>query len=175
LNQTTYDNTTIRFHWLSALLIVALWIIGQSEDLVPKGPLRSALWSTHFTLGGLLALLLVGRLVWRFTGARRLPEVGSPLAVKLAKAGHGLLYLTTAVAIGLGVAAAMTRGASVWGLFNYPQLIGENLKEPVTEAHELAANLLLALGIAHGLVAVVHQYVLRDGVLARMLPRLTRG
>ena len=175
MTDPVYDRTTIRFHWISAALILILWLLGQGEEFVPKGAPRFVLWSTHFTLGGLLALLWIGRVVWRATGGRRLPAVGSGFAPKLTAAVHGLLYLGIAAAIVLGISAACARGSNVWGLFSYPKLFDDSWKGPLTETHEWAANLLLLLAAGHGLVAIGHQFVLRDGVLARMWPRLARA
>jgi len=175
MNDPVYDRTTIAFHWISAALVVILWGLGQGEPFVPKGPLRFVLWSTHFTLGGLLAAIWVGRVVWRATGGRRLPKVGTGLVPKLSSAVHGLLYLGIALTISLGVATACARGSNVWGLFSYPKLFDDSWKGPLTELHEWSSNLLLLLAAGHALVALAHQYLLRDGVLARMVPRLARS
>lgn len=172
----TYDRATITLHWLTAFLVVALWTIGQTAELIfDKGTVgRFAMWSSHFTLGALLALVYIVRLVWKFTRGRRLPGVGSPGLMKLAAAGHGVLYLGLAIVIGLGVADAMSRGSNVWGLFHYPEWIDKEWREPLTDWHGLAANILLAVAGGHAAVALVHQYVGKDGVLTRMWPALGR-
>ena len=36
-----YDATTIALHWLTAGLVVLLWIIGQTADWAPRGPLQT--------------------------------------------------------------------------------------------------------------------------------------
>ena len=71
-----YDRATIGLHWATAVLVVVLWTSGQLADLVPKGPLRTDAWSSHFVLGFALAAVLIWRLVWRYTGGRAcLPPV----------------------------------------------------------------------------------------------------
>ena len=172
----TYDRATITLHWLTALLVVALWTIGQTAELIfDKGTTgRFAMWSSHFTLGALLALVYIVRVVWKLTSGRRLPGVGSPALVKLAAAGHGVLYLGLVLVIGLGVADAMSRGSNVWGLFHYPQWIDKEWREPLTDWHGLAANILLAVAGLHASIALVHHYVWRDGVLSRMWPAPAR-
>jgi hypothetical protein len=50
-NTERYDPTTIWLHWITVGLIVALWVIGQTGDLVPRGPFRTGIWSVHVTLG----------------------------------------------------------------------------------------------------------------------------
>ena len=170
----TYDRNTIRFHWTSAALIVALWVIGQTADWFPRGHLREAVWSTHFTLGALLVLVWLGRIVWRLTSGRRLPGLGSPTLVTLAKVGHGLLYLGIALVCAIGIANLYAKGANVWGLVHFSRIDDKSLRGLISESHEWGANLLLALAAGHALVALAHQFVMRDGALTRMWPALSR-
>jgi cytochrome b561 len=170
----TYDNATIRFHWTSAALIAALWVIGETADWFPRGPTRGAAWSIHFTLGAVLAIIWIARIVWRISAGRRLPGVGSPLMVKLAAAGHRLLYAGIGVVIALGIANLYAHGSSVWGLVDFPKLSDATLRHDITMAHEWTANILLLLAAGHAAVAVSHQYLRRDGALTRMWPSLSR-
>ena len=41
---------------------------------------------------------------------------------------------------------------------------------PVAELHQVAGNLILILAGLHALIALWHQFVLKDGTLSRMLP-----
>jgi cytochrome b561 len=174
LTLATYDRNTIRFHWTTAALVVVLWLLGQTADWFPRGPWRGAAWSTHFTLGAILLLVYVGRVFWRIRRGRRLPGVGSTLMVKAAAAGHGLLYLGIGVVIVAGIANLFAHGSSVWGLFHYPKIADESLRHNIGAVHEWTANLLLLLAAGHAGIALVHQYVWRDGVLSRMWPNLAR-
>lgn len=75
-----YDGGTIALHWLTTFLVLGLWLVGTFlEDLVPKGALRSGIWSAHFDLGFVLTGLVVAFLVWRRTGGRDLPVEDSTL------------------------------------------------------------------------------------------------
>jgi cytochrome b561 len=174
MTATTYDRATIAFHWTTAALVVVLWLLGQTADWFPKGAPREVAWSTHFTLGFLLALAWIGRLVWRLSGGRRLPGVGPAYMVKLSAAVHGLLYLIIAFVIVVGVGNLYAHGQNIWGLVSFPKLSDAALRRTISETHEWAANILLALAAGHAAVALVHQYALRDGVLARMWPSLAR-
>ena len=40
MTSQTYDSATIRFHWTTAFLVVALWLVGQTADWFPRGPAR---------------------------------------------------------------------------------------------------------------------------------------
>ena len=171
---TAYDSTTIRFHWTTAALVVALWIIGQTADWFPKGPIRGAVWSTHFTLGAILIVVYAARIVWRFTSGRRLPGVGSPAQIKLAAAGHGLIYLGIAAVLALGIGNLFAHGSNVWGVYHFSRIAEKSVAHRISQAHSLSADALLVLAAAHGAVALFHQIVWRDGVLTRMWPSLAR-
>ncbi|WP_395698259.1 cytochrome b [Methylocella sp.] len=170
-----YDPLTIALHWSVAGLVVGLWIIGQVADLFPKGPLRGGLWSTHVVLGFFLAVLVVWRLAWRVSRGRRLPPSGGRALAIAAKAVQGLMYLTLLAVILLGVVNAFVRGFNLFGVFSLPQIGDRELRKPITEWHELAANLLLALALLHAGAALFHHYALKDGVLLRMAPGLRRA
>jgi len=59
-----YDPTTILLHWITVGLIAALWVLGQTADLAPRGPARTGLWSVHVVLGLATALVLLTRIAW---------------------------------------------------------------------------------------------------------------
>src|ERR1700693_5049110 len=62
-----HDRATIALHWISALLVVVLWMIGQTVDVFPDGPLRIDYRSVHIVLGVALGAVLLARLGWRVT------------------------------------------------------------------------------------------------------------
>jgi cytochrome b561 len=165
-----YDSTTIGLHWTTAFLVVALWIIGQIADLLPKGVYQTNVWSIHVALGFALAAVLIWRIVWRFTGRRRLPAADSGLLHIFAEASHYALYVLLLATVALGVVNAFVLGYSLFDIASLPQFGDRDLKKPITEWHGLAANLLLVLAFIHAAAALAHHYVLKDGVLMRMAP-----
>lgn len=166
--QSRYDGLTITIHWVSAAIVITLWLIGQFVDYTPRGPIRTGLWSTHYALGFLLAGLVVVRLIWRFTAGRRLPPADRGLMGLAASLGHIALYALLAVVVALGLADAFVRGVNIFGIVSLPHLGNADWRRPLNEYHELAANAVVALALVHALAALFHRYVLRDGVLARM-------
>ncbi len=110
------------------------------------------------------------RIVWRLTAGRRLPGVGSPVVRTLAAAVHVGLYLLLGTVVALGIANAFNRGIDLYGLGRLPQLGDPTLKKSLTQAHGLAANILIALAGLHASAALAHHYLWRDGVLRRMRP-----
>lgn len=165
-----YDAGTIALHWLTAGLVLGLWLIGTFlEGLVPKGPLRSGIWSAHVDFGFVLGAVLVALFAWRRAGGRGLRvEDPGPLH-RLAKATHAALYLLILVIIGLGIANAFVRGISL-GPVSLPQVGDPAWRRSLTHWHGLAANILMALALFHATAALVHHYLWHDAVLRRMLP-----
>lgn len=169
---STYDAGTIGLHWLTAGLVLVLWLVGSFvEDVIPKGPLRSAFWSLHFVLGFALAGVILALLAWRRTRGRQLPAEDPGPLHHFAKATHAALYLLLVVAAGLGVANAFVRGVDLFGLASLPKLGDPELRRPLTQWHGLAANTLMAVALFHAAAALVHHYLWRDAVLRRILPR----
>ena len=166
-----YDRTTIGLHWATALLVAVLWVLGQTSDwFADGGVVNTTMWSTHVVLGFTLAALVAWRVAWRSSGGRALPAADTGALHALAKATHYGLYLLLAVVVMLGIVNAFVRGYSIYGLFHLPQVGDRAWRRPITQWHGLAANVTLGLAGFHAAAALVHHYVLRDGLIERMAP-----
>jgi len=171
---TAYDSKTIHYHWISAALIVTLWILGQNIDNFAKGDPRVYARSLHITLGLVLAVVFVLRFRWRRKGGMKLPPASSGLAGKLAIGGHHLLYLLIGLTAIVGISAVWIRGDNIFNLFHVPVFdpTDKQLREEVVDIHGLLANSLLILAGGHALLAICHHTVMKDGVLKRIWPGL---
>ena len=168
-----YDPLTMFFHWATALLVVTQWLGAQVIDWFPRGPLRVDARSVHITFGVLLAALLVGRVVWRLTGGRRLPLADKGALNIVAKGTHWGLYALLGAMVLAGLFLTWARGDSIFNLFSIPAYDPGNkaLRDQVQEVHATIGLLILGLAGLHAGAALVHRYLWHDGVLARMLPR----
>ncbi len=164
-----YDRRTVLYHWLSAVLVLALWVAGQTIDLL--SPWHAAhhraqpahhLWCRAAGAGGAAAGLAPAR--WRQAAA--VPG----LAGRIAPLYHKGLYLLLIAVLALGVACVWIRGDNIFNLFTVPSIAPDNkaLRHDAVELHGLLANILLFAAGAHALAALWHQFVLKDGLLARM-------
>lgn len=169
-----YDARTIFFHWLAAFLIFGMWALGQGVDAFPRGEPRDLARSVHIVTGVLLALVILARLAWRFTGGVRLAPADSGVLGKLATSVHHILYLLMIATVVLGIYAAKVRGDTLFGAFTIPALEGADraLRRAAVGRHELAANLLFFIALFHAAAALWHHYVAKDTVLIRMRPGL---
>jgi cytochrome b561 len=170
-----HEAMTIALHWITALLVVVLWTIGQTMHFVPNGPLKVDYRSVHITCGVVLGVVLVVRLAW-LTRWQSLPPIGHGVLLVIARVTHWLLYALLFITVGLGVAYLWVRGDSIFNVFAVPALDPGNraLVRQVGGWHALAANTLLIVAGVHAAAGLLHHFVLRDATLRQMLPWRTR-
>ena len=170
---TRYDRRTIVFHWITALLIVAQWCIAEMIDWAPRGDPRVPMRSLHLTVGVILVVLIAARILWRATDGRRLPAADRGALHVVAKATHWGLYALVATTLVFGLMLWWVRGDTWFFVFRLPKLDPSNkaLADFFDTWHPTFGTAILYLAGLHAAAALVHRYVWRDGVLARMLVR----
>jgi cytochrome b561 len=170
-----YDIVTIWLHWLTAGLLIALWLEAQIIDIFGRGNTPEIyMRSLHITLGAALTVVLGFRVLWRLTGARRPDFIENDLLERVARPTHYLLYILAGVVVVMGFLTVWTQGDSIWNLFTVPAYDPENaraLGRWIRGWHGFAANAILIIAGLHAAAALFHHYLLRDDVLRRMLPR----
>lgn len=170
LSELRYDSTTVWLHWATVAFVAALWGIGMTADLLPRGPLRTGMWSLHVTVGFLTAFVLLTRIAWRAQFGRVLPPADTGALHAIAKFTHYTLYVLLALVIVTGLTNASYRGFNLFGLWSVPRF-GQGdpgIRGTINEWHEMTANVLIVVAFVHSAAALVHQYVWRDRVLDRM-------
>jgi cytochrome b561 len=170
---------TKALHWGGALaLAVAVGSMFWRDQLEGSHD-RLLLLQLHRQLG----LLILVTAVWR-TGRFLIaglpdnaPELG-PLLRWAARGTHLLLFaaLIALPAIGWAMSGAHGVHLRLLGVLPLPQLVHADpeLADTLADVHVWLAWSLLALASAHTLAALWHHFVLRDQVLAAMLPRWRR-
>ena len=111
-SKTGYGAVPQALHWLTAICVIAAWLLGQFHDVFPKGPPRAvALWM-HITLGECVMIFLVARLISRIadppppfppTPFGRLLEIAS-------RVSHYTLYALLVVVPFVGIIVQLKRG-----------------------------------------------------------------
>lgn len=168
-----FDRMSIVFHWLTVFLVVAqfataltlYWVDQDAEELI----------TVHRSTGSLIWVVVVARLIWRHSFAHlppfsaTMPKFQQRIAILNEYALYFLLLLQPLT----GLADTLFQGRSfdllIWQV---PALLERNKLAYglFHKLHELAAAALLVLVAVHATAALFHGLVLRDSVLARMLP-----
>ncbi|UZE09232.1 cytochrome b [Pseudomonas sp. B21-053] len=172
---TRYDRLTMSLHWLTAALVIFMFASAQIWEQLAKGtPLRKGLQSVHISCGILLAVIVIGRLLWRLSRGRRLPPANQGVMNIAAKTAHLALYLLLLSQIVLGFLFrwAQAEPFNFFGLFDVPTLLtfDKSMKSVFGGLHENVAWAIILLAGLHAVMALVHHYGMRDGTLRRMLP-----
>ncbi|MFK8250001.1 cytochrome b [Ancylobacter terrae] len=163
-------------HWATVIAVLVTYGITYAEALFERGTAARALvWWTHISVGLLVLVLVLLRFVFRAATPVPGPSPDLSRLVHLASvAAHILLYLLLLAVPLVGIYLAFLRGneVSFFGLFTIPSPIAvdRDLARQVIEVHEWLANALLLLAGVHAAAALGHHFILRDGVLRRMLP-----
>lgn len=174
--ERSYDAWTILFHWLVVALVAAQWLGAHAIDWFPRGAPRTDARSLHIAFGTVLALIIVARLAWRWTGGRKLPPADRGTLRVLAVSVQGLLYVLLLATVVLGMTNALVRGDRLFGLASLPRLaVSSGLKHQISELHGLCANAILLVAVVHSGAALLHQFLWKDGLLGRMIPALSSG
>lgn len=176
LRRETYPPTLIAIHWLTFLLIAAVFATIELRVYFPKGSdPRDQLKALHFMLGLTVLLLVIVRIFVRSRG--HTPEIvprPSIWQTAAAHAMHAVLYIAMIAMPVLGWLILSGEGKPIpfFGL-TLPPLIGENkdLAHQIEGAHEFIGNALYFLIGFHALAALAHHYLMKDNTLVRILPR----
>jgi cytochrome b561 len=173
--RTRYGAVAQAFHWLTATLVLVAFIYGPggSEKRV-YSPAADFDRQLHETLGMCVFALVSMRVIWRMVDKHPDPPQVPRWMGVAAKVAQGALYL-------LLFALPLTAIAGAW-LEGHPVtlLAGISIAPLLGLSHDAGANLarihgwlgdaILWLAGFHALAGLYHHIVLKDGVLASMLP-----
>lgn len=173
-----YSSAAIFLHWTLALLLMFQLSLGwRLEGL--QGLPQFVAYQLHKTIGLSILLLSLARLALRLMVRRPAPARMSPPLAFLAGAVHALLYVVMIGGPITGWILVSTAKVKVqtmfFGVIHWPHLpLGAGWHEPAEGAHSLLAWLLLGLVVLH-VVGALRHHLMRDDLLARMMPRAIRG
>jgi cytochrome b561 len=189
--RTHYSAVAVTLHWLIAVAILANIPVGylmDSEGMVDRMQ-QFALFQIHKSIGLTVLVLSLLRLVWRLI--HKPPPLSAHLKrweVVLAHLVHRGFYVLMIVVPLLGWAAVSVAPIGIptlwFTLFRVPHLpyLGELsradkavLYEPIGDTHTILAYAMLFLFVLHVAGALKHQFLDRDGEMARMIPWLRKS
>ncbi|NUZ06409.1 cytochrome b [Piscinibacter koreensis] len=172
----SYDRVASSLHWLIGVGLLAQIAFGfLLDDIAPRGtPARSGVINLHKSMGIVLGLLVVLRLVWRLRHAPPgWPRTMPPWQQRAARLGHRVLYacmlvmpLSGYLASNVGKRGVVLFGwpLAPWG----PELPA--LYSALQALHAATAWLFCALVAGHVAAALKHALIDRDGIFGRITP-----
>lgn len=161
-------------HWLSALLIVGLLLVGFIMTELRPSPDTIRIYNLHKSFGLLLLAIVLVRILWRGVD-RAPPDLPMPAwQLRLAKTVHAALY---ALLLLMPISGWLLHSASGYPLRWFqvgpvvPRLIEKSSesKHFFELVHGWGAWILVAVLILHIAGALKHHFIDRDRTLTRML------
>ena len=159
----TYPRPLILLHWILALLLIVALAAGKImlDDVPNSDPGKAFSLTAHMTVGGIILILMLARVVVRLRGPN------PPSESKLASGLHVLLYLGVFVMLASGITMSLSFGLADILFFGQGTLPEDFSGIGARPIHGIVANALILLVLAHIAAAVLHM-VKRDGIMARM-------
>jgi cytochrome b561 len=180
---TTTERTQFAFqsrilHWLMAAMLIAMLFIGVS--MVASLGNYHKLISIHRPLGILILIFAAVRLINRLlTTMPPFPPTMSQRERFIATASERLFYalMLALPLVGWGMLSAGHYPIVMFGAFHLPPILPPKpmLFAVLRETHTILAYLLFVTFLAHLSAVLFHTFILRDGLLNRMVPWSVRS
>lgn len=173
MSHTRFRQPTIIIHWLTLLLIVAVYCTMEFRSVFERGSEPRELMKTvHYMLGLSIFFLTFIRLAFRFT--QPYPAI-TPTPARwqhqIATIVHLTIYLFMLAMPLLGWLILSAEGKAIpfFGM-ELPALIAANEESAhlFEEWHELLASFGYGLIGLHAVAALAHHYVAKDNTIKRM-------
>ena len=176
--ETGYGLAAILFHWVIALMFIGQGALGfYMNDLPIDDPATFRTFQLHKSLGLTILLLALLRLLWRITSRQPgLPATMPAWEKRIAHLAHMVLYAGLLLVPLAGWATVSTSPLNIptvaYDIVLVPHLplaAGEAAEAFWSLIHESLAKVTMAVAILHIAAALRHEFILRDGLLSRMI------
>ncbi|MHA6720977.1 YceI family protein [Sphingomonas sp. RS6] len=170
-----YHGVAILLHWALALLLLFQLGLGWALESLPDST-RFAAFQFHKSVGILILVLSLARLMVRLMVRRPAPVRASPAAQMLVSTVHALLYAVMIVGPISGWVIVSTARIKLptllFGVVPLPHLpVARTWNLPAETVHGLVGWLLAGLFLLHVAGALRH-HLMRDDVIGRMMPAM---
>lgn len=183
--QLRYGTGAMLFHWVIAALLIMNICLGLYFADLPPDPWKGELAQWHKSIGLTILVLSLLRLAWRFGHPVPPLPTGMHWTLRIAaRATHYLFYFLIIVIPLTGwmmvSASPIARPTVYFHLFDWPNLwflsdLPRPEKIPLRHAfnnvHVVLAWSAIVLIPLHVTAALYHQFIRRDDLLWRMIPR----
>lgn len=164
MNRTAYRASEKSLHWMSAAAIITLIGIAIWGGQLSPGPTKLILGRLHLGLGVIVLALSMVRAAIRLSG----PKL-SGIGIAARSVHTGLYLLLFAIpATGL-VTTIRSNGINILLNLSGGEAYNPLLAEDTANLHIILAYTMVIALIGHIGAAFWHQFVLRDGTMAKMM------
>jgi cytochrome b561 len=174
-----FDQATRLMHWVTAGLMLCVFVLAFSIDLATSHTFHTALLQLHRSVGLTIWVVTLFRLGWRHFAKYPdwpgdMPQIMRVAAMASEYALYALLLLQPI----LGILQTNAHGdrVSLYFIGQLPALIQKNrpLAQQLLIAHKAVGLSLLGLITLHVSAAAFHHFWRRDDTLTAMLPAAAR-
>ncbi len=166
-----YSKRMVIVHWLTLALLVIAYFLGDSLDEARhEGGVTTLAYLVHSLVGAAVLLLVALRLNFRRVDGTP-PPLGDALMDRVAIGVHYLLYVVLVMLPVSGVALVLSSGVGKAVLSGDASLLPAKytgVSSLPHNVHELLVSVLMLLVALHVLGALKHQFLMKDGLIARM-------
>jgi cytochrome b561 len=171
-----YNRALIAIHWLTALMMFAVVLIGLRMTEMPRRAPQREIWFTiHKSIGiTILALVLLRLIVRSISRTPAYPAAMGMLERAMASVVHMLLYVVLLAMPLSGYITSLSGGHGFdwFFLFRIPDLVPRDqaLSHLAAALHVAGQWAVYALVAVHIFGALYHVFVRRERIFARILP-----
>ena len=161
------------FHWLTVVLVLAAYVLSKGDRYSLYSAEADGIRRIHETLGMLVFIVVVLRLLWRLVDRTPATE---PMPGWMAAAANLVRFALYALLIAIPATAVLGtwfEGIPVTlpGFDIAPQIAkAHGLGQLIMEIHTSLGNAILWVAGVHAAAALFHHFYLRDGVFKSMVP-----
>ncbi len=176
-SETSYGLVSKLVHWLIALSIIGLvWLGWYMVDLTYLDRWYKESLTVHKSIGMLVLGFAVVYFAWKAYSPSPPPAADGPAWQRSASRlmHYALMAMMVAIPVtGYLISTWAGKPVSIFGLFDIPAVLAKNekLRDLAIDVHFYLAYAVGILVLGHAGAAIKHQFVDRDGTLARMLWR----
>ena len=172
---SSYGLVTIVLHWSMAIFIIALFLLGLymvELDYYSPWYVTAPYW--HKTIGVLVTLLLLLRIIWQLINTKPIPLKNySKWEITAAHLVHKAFYVTIFIVCVSGYLITTGRGADIeiaTGI-QIPAIltVEQNTTDSAGEIHRIVAWMISALLLLHIMATAKHYFIDKDSTLKRIL------
>ncbi|MEO8343956.1 MAG: cytochrome b/b6 domain-containing protein [Gallionella sp.] len=168
-----YSKRMVIIHWLTLALLIAAWYLGDSlGEATDDSKATLAGYIFHISAGGTILLLSLFRFYFRRKDGTPPLVVDTPMYQVLARWVHYLLYAALVLLPLSGITILLTSKAGPALLAGDANLLPKEHGYRGVLAHvvhEQLVTVLIVLVVVHILAAIKHQFIMKDGLMSRMV------